>query len=57
MSEAHRVAFVLFEVEGYTGEEIATLEGVPLNTIWTRLRRARKEAEANVERLRRRGKL
>ncbi len=57
MSEVHRVAFVLFEVEGYTGEEIATLEGVPLNTIWTRLRRARQEAEASVEKLRRRGKL
>src|SRR5688572_8888279 len=57
MSEAHRVAFILFEIEGYTGEEIATLEGVPLNTIWTRLRRARKEAEATVEKLRRRGKL
>jgi RNA polymerase sigma-70 factor (ECF subfamily) len=57
MNEPQRVAFILFEIEGYTGEEIAALEGVPLNTVWTRLRRARKEAEATVEKLRRRGEL
>jgi RNA polymerase sigma-70 factor (ECF subfamily) len=43
MGEKHRRAFVLFEVEGYSGEEIARLEGVPLQTIWTRLHYARLE--------------
>lgn len=43
MSEKRRAAFVLFEIEGYSGEEIAALEGVPVATIWTRLHHARKE--------------
>ncbi len=43
MGEARRTAFVLFEIEGYSGEEIAALEEVPVNTVWTRLHHARKE--------------
>jgi RNA polymerase sigma-70 factor (ECF subfamily) len=43
MSEKRRVAFVLFEVEGYGGEEIAEILDVPVNTVWTRLHYARKE--------------
>ena len=43
MSEKRRVCFVLFEVEGYSGEEIAALEGVPVATVWTRLHHARKD--------------
>jgi RNA polymerase sigma-70 factor (ECF subfamily) len=43
MNPKHRRAFVLFEVEGYSGEEIAKLEGVPVDTIWTRLHSARRE--------------
>jgi RNA polymerase sigma-70 factor (ECF subfamily) len=34
---------VLFEIEGYSGEEIAAFEGVPVNTVWTRLHHARRE--------------
>src|SRR5688572_22819203 len=37
-----RRAFVLFEIEGYSGEEIAELEGIPLATVWTRVHHARK---------------
>ena len=37
MSVKQRVVFVLFEVEGYSGEEIAALEEVPLKTVWSRL--------------------
>ena len=43
MSAKRRRVFVLFEIEGYTGEEIATLEGAPVKTIWTRLHHARKD--------------
>lgn len=43
MSEKRRSVFVLFEVEGYTGEEIADMLDVPINTIWTRLHHARKD--------------
>jgi RNA polymerase sigma-70 factor (ECF subfamily) len=43
MSEKLRSVFVLFEVEGYSGEEIARIQDIPLGTVWTRLFRARKE--------------
>jgi RNA polymerase sigma-70 factor (ECF subfamily) len=42
MSEKLRTTFVLFEIEGYSGEEIAELQDVPLGTVWTRLHHARK---------------
>lgn len=43
MSEDRRSAFVLFEIDGLSGEEIARVQGVPVNTVWTRLHHARKE--------------
>lgn len=43
MREHRRSTFVLFEIEGLSGEEIARVQGVPLNTVWTRLHHARKE--------------
>jgi RNA polymerase sigma-70 factor (ECF subfamily) len=43
MSEKLRTTFVLFEIEGYSGEEIARIHDVPLGTVWTRLHLARKE--------------
>jgi RNA polymerase sigma-70 factor (ECF subfamily) len=43
MSEKRRVVLVLFELEGASGEEIAELLGVPINTVWTRLHHARKD--------------
>jgi RNA polymerase sigma-70 factor (ECF subfamily) len=49
MSETQRTAFVLFEIEGYSGEEIAALEQIPVNTVWTRLHHARKRFFAMVE--------
>src|SRR5262245_35836194 len=52
MSETRRTAFILFEIEGYTGEEIATLEDVPVNTVWTRLHHARKEFYSLIDRAR-----
>ncbi len=49
MTLKRRAAFVMFEIEGYSGEEIAQLEGVPLATVFTRLHHARKEFFALLE--------
>jgi RNA polymerase sigma-70 factor (ECF subfamily) len=43
MTERRRTAFFLFEIEGYSCDEIAQLEGVALNTIYTRLHHARRD--------------
>jgi RNA polymerase sigma-70 factor (ECF subfamily) len=43
LREERRTAFVLFEIEGLSGDEIARIQSVPLNTVWTRLYHARKE--------------
>jgi RNA polymerase sigma-70 factor, ECF subfamily len=43
MREERRTAFVLFEIEGLSGDEIARIQSVPVNTVWTRLYHARKE--------------
>jgi len=43
MKEDRRSAFVLFEIEGLSGDEIARIQSVPLNTVWTRLHHARRE--------------
>lgn len=53
MPLAQRTAFVLFEIEGYGGEEIAELEGIPVSTVWTRVHYARRlfyELTAKAER-------
>ncbi|MES1183282.1 MAG: RNA polymerase sigma factor [Myxococcales bacterium] len=50
LSERRRTAFFLFEIEGYSGEEIAQLEGVALNTIYTRLHHARRDFMALLAR-------
>jgi len=51
MSDKRRVAFSLYEIEGYSGEEIAQLLDVPVATVWTRLHHARKEFLAHVAEL------
>ena len=43
MNPDRRATFVLFELEGLSGEEIADIQGVALNTVWTRLHTGRKE--------------
>lgn len=50
LSQAHREVFVLFELQGLSGEEIAEACGVPLKTVWTRLFHARKQLGAALER-------
>ncbi len=48
LTEKRRTVFLLFEVEGYSGEEIAALLGIPLNTVWNRLHYARRDFAALV---------
>lgn len=43
MSEKKRTVLILFDVEGYTGEEIAEIQGIPVDTVRTRLHHARRE--------------
>lgn len=59
LNESERAAIVLFEVEGYSGEEIAKLQAVPINTVWARIHKARKKLTVQLSRLEKReqGKL
>jgi RNA polymerase sigma-70 factor, ECF subfamily len=51
LSEDRREVFVLFELEGLTGPEIAEHLGVPVGTVASRLRRGRADFEAAAARL------
>ena len=43
LTESERATLVLFEIEGYSGEEIAQIQGVPLNTVWSRMYKSRRK--------------
>lgn len=47
-----RSVFVLFELEGLDVRAIAEIEGIPVGTVGSRLRRAREEFAAAAQRLR-----
>ena len=51
LRDAERVALLLLELDGHSGEEIAEMLGVPLNTVWSRIRRARLKLAASGARL------
>ncbi len=51
MKEKKRTVFILFELQGLSGEEIAAAVGCPLKTVWTRLFHARREFLASLSRL------
>jgi RNA polymerase sigma-70 factor (ECF subfamily) len=46
LSESERAALSLFEFDGYTGEQIANVQGVSINTVWARIHHARKKLKA-----------
>ncbi|APR80331.1 RNA polymerase sigma factor RpoE [Minicystis rosea] len=53
-----RAVFVMFEIDEVPSEEIATILGVPVGTVWSRLSAARKQFETIARRERaRRGSL
>ncbi len=43
IGEANRTAFILHELEGLTGEQIAEITGSSISTVWVRLSRARQK--------------
>lgn len=51
LDDEKRVVFVLARVEQMSAPEIASVIGVPLNTVYSRLRAAREAFEAEVRRL------
>jgi RNA polymerase sigma-70 factor, ECF subfamily len=51
LNRDQRAAFVLFEIEGNSGEEIAKLQGVPVNTVWARIHEARKSLQKRARQL------
>jgi RNA polymerase sigma-70 factor (ECF subfamily) len=55
IAEKKRTVFILFELEGLSGDEIATIVGCPKKTVWTRLHHARKEFQERLERRERQG--
>ena len=50
LGEVYRTTFILFEMEGLSGERIAEITGARPGTVWVRLTRARR---AFIERMRR----
>ncbi len=54
LSEELRAAFILYEIEGMTLSEIATIADVPRATAASRVRRAREEFQRRLERYRKR---
>jgi RNA polymerase sigma-70 factor (ECF subfamily) len=54
LNEPERAALVLFEVEGYSGAQIAAIQGVPLNTVWARIHKGRKKLQTHLSRLEKR---
>jgi RNA polymerase sigma-70 factor (ECF subfamily) len=56
LSARLRATFVLFEIEGYTAEEIAGLQSVSVNTVRARIHRARKKLLEQIRAARRRSR-
>jgi RNA polymerase sigma-70 factor, ECF subfamily len=52
VKEAQRVSFVLFEIDGYTAQEIADLQGTSVHTVRSRIMRTRKQLAALLRRAR-----
>jgi RNA polymerase sigma-70 factor (ECF subfamily) len=51
LDDDRRAVFILHDLEGYTGPEIAALLGIVVNTVHSRLRLARAELVAALHRL------
>jgi RNA polymerase sigma-70 factor (ECF subfamily) len=56
LDDDKRVVFVLARVEQMSAPEIASVVGIPLNTVYSRLRAAREAFEVEVRRLKLRGR-
>jgi len=54
LEENQRAVFVLYEIEGLTMQDIANVLEIPIGTVASRLRRAREDFSARLERHRKR---
>lgn len=54
LREKYRTIFILFQIEGLSGEEIAELKGLKIATVWVRLNRARAQMSARIRALQKR---
>lgn len=54
LNESERAALVLFEVEGYSGQQIAAIQEVPINTVWARIHKGRRKLQQSLERIEKR---
>jgi RNA polymerase sigma-70 factor (ECF subfamily) len=43
IGEKNRAAFIMYEIEGLSGEQIAEVTGSSIGTVWVRLSRARRK--------------
>jgi len=51
LPEKYRSVVILFEIEGLSGDEIASLTGLNLATVWVHLHRGRKKLRAHYREL------
>ena len=51
LAEKYRSIVILFEIEGLSGEEIASLTGLNLATVWVHLHRGRQKFKAHYREL------
>ena len=51
LDDKYRSVFVLFELEGLSGDEIAALTGIKIATVWVRLHRARERFVRRIQAL------
>lgn len=49
MSEGKRLVFMLYELEGVSGDDIAASLQIPVGTVWSRLFSARREFTSAIE--------
>jgi len=55
LERRQRAALILFEIDGLTGEQIASLTGTTVATVWVRLHRARTQLMRRLGEMRARG--
>ncbi len=51
LDDDRRQAFILHDLEGFSGPEISESLGIPVNTVYSRVRSAREQLAARVERM------
>jgi RNA polymerase sigma factor (sigma-70 family) len=52
LPSAQQAALMLFELEGFSGHQIAERQQVPINTVWVRIHTARKKLKFRIQRAR-----